>query len=94
MEALERENEIRAANGVAPRKLHDEWVNRPQLRPHERALWHQFMRFARFCAGEPRAADMLAWFDMCGVAFEEREWLADVFGALATVSRERITPEE
>lgn len=93
MEAQERENAARVARGAKRRKLHPEWENRPRLREHETALWHEFLRFARFCGGDPRPTDALAWFDMRNVAPAEREWLADVFGAMASVVRERPADE-
>lgn len=92
MEALERENEARVARGVRPRRLSDEWTNRPRLRDHEKQLWTEFYRFARFCGGDPRPADALAWFEMRGVPKRERGWMADVFGAMASVTREPSKP--
>lgn len=89
MEALERDNAARVARGGRPRELHREWVNRPRLRNHEEALWWEFLRFARFCGGDPRPTDALAWFEMRGVSPEEREWMADVFSAMAAAVREK-----
>lgn len=94
MEALERENAARVARGAPPRRLHDEWVNRPRLREHERALWHDFMMFSQFCGGDPRPADAVAWFDLQNVAQEERWWLSKLFSTLAGVARERTATDE
>jgi hypothetical protein len=90
MEALERENAVRVARGAKPRALHPEWVGRPILAAHEQHLFDEFFRFARFCGGDPRPCDALAWFQMRGVALAEQEWLADVFGHMSSVVRERV----
>lgn len=92
MEALERDNALRVARGARPRPLHTEWVNRPRLQDHEKMLWLEFIRLARFCGGDPRPADALAWFEMQGIAQDERGWMAEVFAVLASVSRERPEP--
>lgn len=69
--------------------MHDSWVGRPRLIEPEHELWHEFLRFARFCGGDPRPTDALAWFEMRGVAAAERPWLAEVFSAMAAVVREK-----
>lgn len=92
MEALERDNAARVARGVAPRRLSEEWVKRPRLRSHEVVLWHEFLSFAAFCGGDPRPADLLAWFAMRDVDRGEQAWMAEVFSALSSVVRERATP--
>ncbi|MFY9345580.1 MAG: hypothetical protein WAT39_24025 [Planctomycetota bacterium] len=86
---MERDNAARVARGAQPRHLHDSWTNRPRLNVAEQLIWAEFLRFARFCGGDPRPPDALAWFDMRGVAQAEREWLAEVFSAMAAVVRER-----
>lgn len=92
MEALERENTARLARGGKLRKLPSEWVNRPRLRPHEVALHSDFVQFAKFCGGDPRPTDALAWFEMRGVAPGEREWMAMLFADLVPVLKERVEP--
>jgi hypothetical protein len=89
MEALERDNAARVARGAKPRKLHDAWETRPILREHERHLFDEFLRLARGCGGDVRPADVASWFDLRDVSRSERAWLADVFGAMAGVLRER-----
>ena len=91
MEALERDNAARVARGAAPRRLPEEWVKRPRLREHEQHLWREFLAFAQFCGGDPRPADLQAWFAMRDVATDEQPWLAEVFSAMSAVTRESTT---
>jgi hypothetical protein len=89
MEAMERDNALRVARGVRPRRLSDEWTSRPRLRPHETVLWSDFLSFAAFCGGDPRPADLQAWFALRDVERGEQVWMAELFSALSAVVRER-----
>lgn len=89
MEAMERDNALRVARGVRPRRLPDEWTSRPRLRPHENVLWNDFLSFAAFCGGDPRPADLQAWFALRDVERGEQVWMAELFSALSAVVRER-----
>lgn len=67
----------------------DDWVNRPRLNPAEEALFLEFVKFDRFCGGEARPQDAIAWFEMRDIGRSEWPWLAEVFGAMAKVAREQ-----
>lgn len=89
MEARERESTARVARGAQPLDLHPQWVGRPRLSSPEQVLFNEFLRFARFCGGDPRPQDALAWFEMRSVPKAEQEWMCVVFAAMAEVVRER-----
>ena len=89
MEARERENAARAARGGKLLPMAEQWVNRPRLLPPEQEMFFEFMRFHRFCGGDPRPPDARAWFEMRRVPAAEQEWLAVVFAAMAGALREK-----
>lgn len=67
----------------------DDWVKRPRLNRAEEPLFLEFLEFGRFCGWDPKPQDAIAWFEMRGIARSEWPWLAEVFGAMAQVARER-----
>lgn len=69
-----------------------DWAARPRLNQAEQAVFVEFLQFAQFC-GDPRPQDAMAWFEMRGFARSEWPWLAEVFAAMAQVTRERIGDE-
>ena len=85
---MERDNADRERRGIATRKLPSAWTERPKLSPIEHDLFNGFLRFAAFCGGEVDPTKALSWFEMTGVASEDRGWLGSIYAVLAPVLRE------
>ena len=85
---LEQENEGRERRGMPLRKLPSAWTERPKLSPMEHHIFNGFLRFAAFCGGEVDPTKALSWFEMTGVASEDREWVGSIYAILAPVLRE------
>ena len=85
---LERENERRERQGQPTRNLSKAWTERPLLTPVEHDIFNGFLRFAAFCGGEVDPSKALSWFEIEGVASQDRPWLGNIYAILAPVLRE------
>lgn len=85
---LEQKNETREARGLKPLPLPQQWVERPYLTPAEHGIFNDYIQFAAFCGGEVDPTKALSWFDMQGVASEDRGWLGSIYAQLSPVLRE------
>jgi hypothetical protein len=63
------------------------WEDRPKLSDPEVSLFNDFLDFARFCGGDPRPADVLAWFEIKGVPAGERSWMGSLYSSMAGALR-------
>lgn len=85
---MERDNADRERRGMPTRKLPAAWTERPKLNPIEHDLFNGFLRFAAFCGGEVDPTKALSWFEMTGVASEDRGWLGSIYAILSPILRE------
>ena len=85
---MERENERRARTGAPERPLPSAWTERPRLTPVEHDLFNGFLRFSAFCGGEVDPTKALSWFEINGVASQDRSWLGSIYASLAPILRE------
>lgn len=87
-EKREAEDSARVENGL-PSRLPQEWHDRPRLSTPEAVLFAEFIRLAQSCGGEVKPTEVRAWLEMRDTPISERSWMAQVFGAMSAVLRER-----